>query len=312
MLPRTGNVSSNPRKVESLTVITWNDQESDDDDDSELPIRHALRPSLTSTSVNSHQIRDGDPGQSPDSGEIDTFRTAFTDYCLTAEAADTLIEEAFLSTAEPTDSLTEEALLSTAELTDAVTEEAFPSTPQYAANNEIQEQESGVYAANTRTQTIHPEGSDDAGEGFRCSIETHSSNAGGENAEEGFPTYLEPADYYLEDTPSDGSQSHPMGDSPSISMQDAEEAFTNEDISMVSPNHSLVIDDGSQDMDEDEIQSEEVAIESENENLFIVCDFHSENETDNNAEQRLRYSSGFPPSHFTALFGGPSKRQRQR
>ena len=103
-----------------------------------------------------------------------------------------------------------------------------------------------------------------------------------------------------------------MSDSLSISMQNVEKIFINENISMISSNHSLIIDDENQNMNENEIQFEKMTIKSKNENLFIVCDFHFENEIDNNAKQRLRYFLKFSFSHFTTLFDESFKRQRQR
>ena len=320
MLLRTDNVFFNSRKIEFLIVITWNDEESDDDD-STLSVRHALKLSLTFIFVNNHQTRNDDANQNSKSDErIDTFRSTFTDYCLIAEVIDFLTEEVFFSTAKVIDTLIEEVFFSTAEVidsltsevTDSLSEKAFLSTSEYAANNEIHDQKSDVDAANTRTQTIYSDSSDDAEEDFRRNIEINSFNIDDENVKKDFSTQLEFADYYMKDSRSDDNQSQSTIDSLSISMQDVEKVFINENISMISSNHNLIVDDENQNMNEDEIQFEKVTIESENENLFIVCDFHSKNETNNNAKQRLRYSSRFSLSHFTTLFDESLKRQRQR
>ena len=103
-----------------------------------------------------------------------------------------------------------------------------------------------------------------------------------------------------------------MNDSFNIFMQNVEKIFINENINMISSNHNLIIDDENQNMNENKIQFEKMTIQSENENFFIVCDFHFENEIDNNAKQRLRYFLKFSFFHFTTLFDEFFKRQRQR
>ena len=145
MLFRIDNVFFNSRKIEFLIVITWNDEESDDDD-STLSIRHALKLSLTFISVNNHQIRNDDANQNSKSNErIDTFRSTFIDYCFIAKVIDFLIEKVFFNIAEIIDILTKEVFFNIAEIIDSFTlkvidffsEKVFLNTFEYVANNEI-------------------------------------------------------------------------------------------------------------------------------------------------------------------------------